>query len=237
MQGLPDLTSTLLFIGIVVFIGADFIAILVAYKQLTKRLKSIESERDELKKNVENNVEAVLEDARKQSLVVLQRAQVKAQQILSDTKQFQLDAKRIFETELKDVTASSSGELQKASQELLKNYEASLAAIKDQDLNLFKNISKTIEKDVTEEMQQFKATLENETISSQKIVEQKLEEQYATVGSEIQLYKKEQLAKVDAQIIELLHSVTLLTLGKALTLENQQELVIEALAEAKKQVG
>ena len=109
--------------------------------------------------------------------------------------------------------------------------------LKDQDINLFSTITKTIEKDVAQEMQTFRAVLEKETVSSQKIIETKLQEQYATVGKEVQEYKIQQMTKVDNHIIELVQKTTTLALGKSLSIENHQELVLEALEEAKKQLG
>jgi hypothetical protein len=237
MQSLPALFTNVLVIGAIIFIGADLLAIFLAYKQLTKRLKTIEHERDQLKQNIQQDADAVLEEARKQSSAVLQGAREKAQQIIIDTKQFQEEAKRLLETALQDVSKASSEELQKSSTELIKNYEASLSAVKDQDINLFRSITGVIEKDVAEQMKGFKETLEQETLTSQKFIKQKLDEQYAQVGSEIQQYKKEQLQKVDEQILVLLEKVTILALNKSLSLKDHQDLVLEALDEAKKQTG
>ena len=86
-------------------------------------------------------------------------------------------------------------------------------------------------------MQTFRSVLEKETISSQRIIETKLQEQYATVGKEVQEYKIQQLTKVDNHVLELVHKTTILALGKSLSVENHQDLVLEALEEAKKQLG
>jgi F0F1-type ATP synthase membrane subunit b/b' len=235
-MSLPSLLanpSLLLTISGIVLLNITVIVLF--YLSLVKRLKSAETERDLLKKAASDGPGSV-EGARKQSMIIIQRAQEKAEQILTETKQFQLDAKRILETEMKDVSATQSQELQKASSELIQNYEESLNKVKNEDINMFKTITEGIQKDLTKEMQDFKTTLEKQTFSSQKMIESKLNEQYSQVNTEIEAYKKERLKTVDTHILQLLEKITLLTLSKSLSLKDHEELVLESLQEAKKSV-
>lgn len=221
-------TAVLLLAGALVFL-------FFVYHKVASQLKEVQNERDTLRNNTNDAAHKIMEDARYQSMIILQKAEERAEQILADTKQFHIDAKRIFETELKDVTAAQSQELQKASLELVKNYEQKLASIESQDINLFKNMSETIEHDVTENLKEFKLALEKQTVESQRIISEKLDEQYASVRTEVDEYKKEQLQRVDEHILQLLEKITLLTLKKSLSLENHQDLVVEALQEARKE--
>lgn len=234
-MSLPASLPSFLLIGVIIMIAVILIFVFVEYRKMTHHIKALEAERDRLKSTPGQSPTMVLEDAQRQAMAIITRAEEKAQQILSETKQFHLDTKRIFENELKDVTTNSSQELRKASEELLKNYEASLKTVKDQDINLFKNITNTLQSDVTEEIKDFKQILRQETVSSQKAAEQKLTEEFAKVGKEVLEYKKDQLAKADSHILEVLHKATALSLGRTLSASDHRELIMEALEQAKKE--
>lgn len=236
-MNLPAFTSNAVLLFVAGLLVVCIVTLIVAYLNLSRRLKKAEAERDVLKKTGSAGAEAVLEDARKQAMIIVQRAQEKAQAILSETKQFQLDAKRILETEMKDVASTQSAEIQKASNELIKNYELSLSKVKEDDINMFKTMTQSIQKDMEKEMLEFKTTLEKETVSSKQSIEKKLQDQYTQVGTEIEEYKKQQIQKVDSHILALIEKATLLAIAKSLSLQDHQDLVLEALQEAKKEIA
>ncbi len=85
-----------------------------------------------------------------------------------------------------------------------------------------------------DEVKEFADTLHKETIESQQIVEQKVQEEYKKVEGEIKQYKDEQMAKIEESIYDILHDVSHKVMGKALSLKDHEALVLEALEEAKR---
>ena len=77
--------------------------------------------------------------------------------------------------------------------------------------------------------------MEGLTVSSEKLVQKKIDTDYLTVKKEIQNYKEIELKKIDQEIYGLLEKVSKLVLGKALTLSEHEDLIEKSLEKAKKE--
>lgn len=84
------------------------------------------------------------------------------------------------------------------------------------------------------EINDFKNALEAETINIEKAVGQKIAARYDEVRKEVEAYKAKQIAGVDQKINKALIAILQNILGKTINARDHQELVINALEEAKK---
>ncbi len=100
---------------------------------------------------------------------------------------------------------------------------------------LISNISKDIESDALKEISEFKQAMELETIQSQRVVAEKIQDEYHRVQAELDQAKKEKLAQLDIKIKEIIAEVVKQVAGKTISIEDHEQLVIKALEEAKKQ--
>ena len=98
---------------------------------------------------------------------------------------------------------------------------------------VLKNISKYIEDSALREMQEFKKTLEMETLDAQKIIGKRIEDQYTNLTRDLEDYRLRKLDDLNNKIFEALKTVSRRVLGKTLSVDDHADLVIKALEEAR----
>lgn len=99
---------------------------------------------------------------------------------------------------------------------------------------LISNISKNIESDAVKGIGEFTQALELETVQSQKVVAQKIEDQYSQVQQELAEMKQQRLAQLNTQINVVLKEVITQIAGKVIPLDEHEKLIISALDEARR---
>src|SRR3989344_1660268 len=109
------------------------------------------------------------------------------------------------------------------------------AGIKAKNIEVFQNVSKDIEINTTEEIKNFKESMQKLTTLSQEEVKKKIDTDYEVLKKEIADYKKEELQKIDSGIYELLEKISKIVLGKALSLADHEGLIEKSLEKAKKE--
>ncbi len=100
---------------------------------------------------------------------------------------------------------------------------------------MLQNISKTVKSSTETEIKKFAQALEMETIGAQKAAAKKLEEAYDQVNAEIQEYKMNEMRKIENDVNESIAEITKEVLGKSIPISVHQDLIMEALKNAKKQ--
>ena len=71
--------------------------------------------------------------------------------------------------------------------------------------------------------------------SAEKRVDEELTKEFKTTRAELENYKKNQIKKIEEEIAAIVEKTIYRTLGKGLALEDQVDLIYEALAEAKEE--
>lgn len=230
---LPDIL--LIIISLVVPIGltACILILLRSHKTQEARLRELEEEKMSLQGIASKQVQKITEDALSEAIKIIATANDNAKQILTQAQtlkgQKDAEAQNNFETLMK----SQHDAFQKATDDIRLSLQNSIDQLKTEDINILKKLTNNIETDVTQEIGDFKKVLEQETISSQKIVGQKIEEEFKKTQAEAQAYKAEELHKVDEEIEELIKTTTEKVIHKSLSLNDHYDLVEEALKEAK----
>jgi len=100
---------------------------------------------------------------------------------------------------------------QEASEAYEKALEKALEKLNQENINILNNISKDIEKHTALE--------------------------YAKLQGDLEEYKKERIKKLEENIYDLLLEVSKQTIGKALSFDEHEELILDALNKAKKEKG
>lgn len=206
----------------ILVIGLTVFAFL--YARLLNKLHLAKKEEDHLKEQLNQKATVLLETARDKAFQIINQAGLSALEIVGKTKVYDNKAKQALDLKLKDI-----------SDEFLIIYKEMLEELKRDNINIFKIMSKDIEKDTLDEVKDFKEILCRETLASQKIVEEKIEKEYAQAEEELKAYKEAKLRKIDDSIYEILKTISKIVLGKAIPLEEHEQLIIEALNRAKKE--
>lgn len=199
---------TLVFFGmsvVMAFLAMIIIAISVAYYRLSK---NSHKDREEFLKRQESarmSEDKILMDARKKVEDILSSAQMQAQELLKSSDIFTDQFKDEFRAKLLQTIA-------KEEQEFTNLY----SSIKDQNSKVVSNISAQIEKEISTRLQGFEMTLKQElekTISS---------------------YKNTAFTRIDSDVKEVVSLISKRVLRKSVSQDEQTDLVLQALDEAKK---
>lgn len=85
------------------------------------------------------------------------------------------------------------------------------------------------------EIGRFKKELEENVIDSEKAAEKVLAEEFDKVRAEVDAYKKQKEAEIDAKVKQILIDVTKSVLGSSIDFRAHEDLVIKALTDAKRE--
>jgi len=99
---------------------------------------------------------------------------------------------------------------------------------------VLQSITKAVEDGALRELSEFRKAMEMETVNAQDIVGKKIEEQYAQLQKEIEAAKKSKLEELDKKLVAVIKEAGTRVLGRILTVEDHQDLVVQALEDAKK---
>lgn len=219
---------------ITIFILASVIVILTIYfLRLIKKLQSQiqASVKDEtLKKNL-----SLSEETRNKAIRIIDDANSKALDIIQRAHLFSGISNDYFNDELKAVTERKLNVFEKTTEDFIKVYQTVLNELKSKNVEIFQNVSKNIEASTLDEIKKFKSIIEKETIASQNLVKKKIDYEYSLAKRDIEVYKQSELKIVDEKIYEILETISKLVLGKTIPLSQQEDLIIESLAKAKKE--
>ena len=208
----------------ILILATGLIMLVISYVKTLQKSQSFHKEGEDIRSQAYKKAELILEDARNKGLKIIANAQF----IEGNTKNELYD-------EIKALSQSKVKSFEKASLELLKTYKQELDDLKVKNIEIVENITKSIERSTLAELKDFEEILKEETFASQKIVEGKTEEDYKAAQKAIETYKTERLKEIEDQIYEIIERVSKLVLSKALTLEDHEQLVIDALNKARKE--
>lgn len=166
----------------------------------------------------------IIDEAKNQSLTILQTAQSASKEILSTTKSVDDSFVNELKTHIHDV--------------LLKDQQTYQTAIESASTSLQESL-KTLPSDITKvmasEVQKAGESLQKDIVGISSELKGKLETSFGEAENQIEIYKKTQMAEFDKNIFKVLQKVSQEVLRKELTIEEHEELIVKALERAKEE--
>jgi hypothetical protein len=184
------------------------VAGLILYAKANKKNQILEEEKKLLSLRQSADKEKILDRAREKSEEMLSEASDKAMDILLQTQNFNEDSRTKLKEHFEKALKNQSTAIDKIGEELLNEYQEQLDLLKKQNINKAHNVSKDLEQDLLKQAKQ-----------------------------EIEEYKKAQFEKINLKIYDLLEIVSEKVFGPGINVEKHEELVLEALEKAKKELA
>lgn len=206
----------------------------VSYSVILRKLVSHQKKFDDLVIQINQKEADLLASSRKTGAEIIEDATKKAQGIISDSQNLNSESRKLLDESLQTLIKHQTSYFEKASQDFLEEYKKELNSLKENSVKIAQNTSKAIEEDTKREIEDFDNVLARETFASQKIVEEKIEDDYAKAQKEVQDYKNEMLKKIDSRIYKILENISKAAIGRSIPLAQHEKLIIEALEKAKK---
>ena len=215
-------------------LGLLVAVLLAAYFELLQRNASLEKK--ELKIEAEKNKKTleVIEKAQKDYLAIITEANKKARAIVKNAVSIKKSSEGELEKTLENFEREQEALLQKTAEDLFEKYKIKLNEGNDKDVKILNNTSKDIEKYSEKQVAEYKEIIEKETATSQKLLEQKTADEYKKIEEELKAFRQEKMKNIEENLHRIVKEVTETAIGKGLTLDDRENLVMEALEEAKK---
>jgi F0F1-type ATP synthase membrane subunit b/b' len=213
------------------------ITLAISYSKLAKRLSENQRRYEEMSSSFYQRESGMIEEARNKAQKIVEEASVRASQIIKEGKSLTEDSYRMLDASFSSLVKHQSEYFGKETEKFAQEYKTQLANLKQRILEISQKASKDIETDTLEGITDFENILEQETVKSQKIVGEKIEKEYQEVEKDISKYKDEMLRKVDEDIYKIVENISKMAIGRSLTLQDHENLILDALNKAKKDVN
>lgn len=231
-----DIFALILLITSVVGLSLAILFLVRFYTHMIKKIEETEKEKLLLHNNITQKAQEILSQAHENNVSIITKANQDAAQILSDATKNKISSNELLMGKLTEVTSLQEQTLKKLSDEFLASYQKTLEGMKNQDLTEIKKVTSEFEKEVDAKLTDFSKTLQKETIEAESGLKTKTEKQYALAEAQIEQYKAQQFEKIRSELFPMLQKLSTLILGKALTLEDHEKLIQEALQDAQKEL-
>lgn len=227
-----------LLIAAILGLVAVVLMLLTAYLKLHSKLTMLSNQNTYLKNQDAAKTEQILSEAHDRAVIIIDEANKKANSLLTQSQTLHNTAADTLEKKLDQAADMHAQEMKKASEQLMTVYKDALQKIQSEDIINATNITKDIDIITEKQLGQFTDVLAKETINSEKMVEEKITKEYREIEAELKAYKERRLKDVDDNILQIIQSVTEVVLQKQLSIEEQEQLVYDALTKMRdKQSG
>jgi F0F1-type ATP synthase membrane subunit b/b' len=205
-----SLVCTTLLLGLVLGV------VVISYRKILERYYALQKKEAELRGLWAHEREKILEEARDKASQIIREAQVftaqQSRSISLELENFSEAEKQTYTKILQQIQAQSVAILGTVANE-----------IKDTMKGDFKNLTAVFEKEIIASKDGLKNALENQYKAN-----------YEEAKKEIENYKAARLREIDDSASQLISDFSLKVFGHAVTLEDHQNMIVQALEEAKK---
>ncbi len=223
-------------LAVVLILGIALAILAIYYAKILKRVNVLAMEKDQLSATVHKKAQDLLESSQEKSAEIIEKAQSKALELINSAQFYNEETRHIFQQELEKAKQNQHLEFSQASSEFLKSYEKALEEIKSENIKGLHKVSEDIQAVSSSQVGNFEKIIEEETLAAQKIVEEKIEKEYQVLKSELDNYKKTEIQKVERNIVRIIRRVSEKVLSKGLSMAEHEQIVLQSLEEAKKEL-
>src|SRR5579859_762056 len=166
----------------------------------------------------------VLEEARDESLTIIEKSEKKAEAILQNTNMFSAD-----------VQEEMSKKLKETGQKQMDEYLKALATLRQDLVDIFQKTAKELEVEAQHDVEGFRQAIVQNVVQSQEKLATQLQQEAEKTSAALEKHRAEVQAKMDASVKDIVKQVVQDVVGKSLTSKEQELLIFKSLEEAKQQ--
>jgi hypothetical protein len=204
--------------------GLLLVGIFIMYLRIVKRYISLKDESNKFKTEYGEKSNQDIVKAGQEARKILESAQLKAQEMINTSQMFNDEQK-----------AKIADMLSRVSNEEVLEYKKIIDEAGKVSINAVQRLSEDVKSQITPELGKIKETIESEIKSASDETKTAISSAYAIVEKEVGDYKKKMYGEIDKLTFSAVKELSQKVLGKAISTKDQEDLVISALEEAKKQ--
>ena len=204
------LISTTLLLGFVLGV------IIISYRRILSEVNDLREQKIKSQQAITDETQKVIQEAREKAINIMDQAKIvpedEKRKIMDDLSVITQSQEHLYQQAVSDIKQKSEEEMTKMSSDIQKNV---LIEIK----NLLEN---------------FKTELKLSNEELQKSFSQKYQSELEQANRQIEDYKKYVNSNIDRKAKDILKDFSIQVLGKVISPEDHEDLIIKALEEAKK---
>jgi F0F1-type ATP synthase membrane subunit b/b' len=162
-------------------------------------------------------------------------ANKRASEIILQASKTHQDTAATFDESLSSLVENQKEVLRNKVDEISKKSENEINELDNNIILLLTNIYKDIELTTQQDLEKYKEALRQQTFEAQQMAEKRMQEEYQKLEKEIEERKQERLASLENNIYKILTNVSKDIIGRSLDFSSQQDLILKALSDAKKE--
>lgn len=219
-----------LVVNILLLMGFAFVVI-----SFLKRMHPTKDESIDLLKHAREKESSILLQTQDESARMIKEAAQNASHIVSNAELVVRSVERDIKTALSSQLQKEEQKLSSISGEIMTAYRAILESGKKEYDKTAESTARDIANGAHDAIKEFQTFFTEKTVQYQSVVDQHIKEWHAEARKEIHDYKRDAMKKIDDGIYQIVLSVAKNVLGKTISLEEHQALILRALDEAKKE--
>jgi hypothetical protein len=211
------------------------LAVTLSYVRSSARLKELEEEKRNLYEKTLLEEDKILQKTQSDYQEIIHTAENRAKSIIEDAERLSTNSSSSLRSTVSDLTKHEDELVSKKSEEFVAEFQKQLQQVNTDNINMFKNVSKEVIDSISQQFEELKKLMQDQTINSKKLAEEKIKTEYGTLEKELQEYKKKEVEKIDQNIYQLLLNISKIAFGKGLNIGEHEKLIEEALQDAKRE--
>lgn len=219
---LPEMVFVILF-GIFLLLAIMIVVLMVGTYKLFSKYELMSQHLEQMEAEKQDSVAAIKAKAEEEAQEILKDARIKSQRLVEDAQMFSTTGSKKLQDALdfmlQDQTRAFTDEMKNARAET----EKRLLSVADE-----------VNQMAATELKVFANTLQEQTKKTQAEAAANIQQVFASMGEEVEKYKKARLAMVDQVVRDMVLKVAREVMGETLTMSDHETLVFKALEEAKK---
>jgi F0F1-type ATP synthase membrane subunit b/b' len=217
-------TTLLLSFALIIslFLISTWVFLLAIYRKLTSKFDVLATQAQD-EDFTRRRAQKIIDQAHQRSLEIVYKAEKKAQDLLLRVDAFDESAK-----------SDLHQKITQASQQQAQEYLDHLKDLEKQVVSEFHTVSASLQKSVEEEIGQFREQAMKDNARAAGAVQQEVGQEFAVAKKEIDQYRQDAMARIDAMASKVVEQVAREVLGRSLSSADHHQLVMKALEEAKR---
>ncbi len=194
-----------------------------------------EHEFQEKEKETFQQYKRILKKAHTQARSLLETTSAASQELWTETKATNEDLTENLDKVLQTMAQKHIETMSKQAQLLQNDYKNKVTQMQNQIDQNTEQMIQNAQKDITGQVAQFSQVLIKNATSSEETINKKTQELLLAVENEITEYKKQRLAKIEADVSQIVQKTYQEVLHTSIPEDIQQQLILEALEKAKQE--
>lgn len=204
------------------FIWATF-----SLKRTHEKIKEIKEQEEKRWKDLEDKAQRDYQE-------VLEAANKKAQEIILQATQISHESTINLQNSMDRMLNNQNTALRQISKSLSRKHEEQVNQIIENSIKILTNTYKNIELTTNSDFEKYKEDIQKQTFEAHTVAQQRIKQEYEKLEIEINQLKEKRLQELNSTIDNIIQNISKEVIGKSLNLSDQEDLIIKALDQAKK---